>query len=105
MQLLERVGMVERSTNLPAQLSGGEKQRVAICRALINAPRLLFADEPTGNLDSTNSREIMALLDELHREHKATLVMATHSSTIAEQADRVIHLEDGRLVGTAAAAL
>lgn len=99
-ELLERVGMEERSTNLPAQLSGGEKQRVAICRALINAPRLLFADEPTGNLDSANSRDIMTLLTELHREHDATLVMATHSAEIAKQADRIIHLEDGRLVGT-----
>lgn len=103
MQLLERVGMLERSANLPMQLSGGEKQRVAICRALINAPRLLFADEPTGNLDSTNSREIMALLSELHRENQTTLVMATHSADIAEQADRVIQLKDGRLVSNAEA--
>lgn len=103
MQLLKRVGMLERSANLPMQLSGGEKQRVAICRALINAPRLLFADEPTGNLDSTNSREIMALLSELHRENQTTLVMATHSADIAEQADRVIQLKDGRLVSNAEA--
>ena len=97
MELLERVGMGGRRTNLPMQLSGGEKQRVAICRALINSPRLLFADEPTGNLDSTNSQEIMTLLTGLHREKNTTLVMATHSADITHQADRVIHLEDGRL--------
>jgi putative ABC transport system ATP-binding protein len=89
--------MQDRGANLPTQLSGGEKQRVAICRALINAPGLLFADEPTGNLDSANSQEIMALLDELRRENNTTLVMATHSKDIAQRADRVIHLEDGRL--------
>ena len=105
MELLERVGMQERGTNLPAQLSGGEKQRVAICRALINAPGLLFADEPTGNLDSANSQEIMVLLDELRRENNTTLVMATHSKDIADQADRVIHLKDGRLQGANGTAL
>jgi len=98
MALLERVGLRDRSLNTPLQLSGGEKQRVAICRALINRPRLLFADEPTGNLDSGNSREILRLMTQLHKESRTTLVMATHSLDIANQADRVVHLKDGRLV-------
>lgn len=98
MALLERVGLRDRSLNTPLQLSGGEKQRVAICRALINRPRLLFADEPTGNLDSGNSREILRLMTQLHKESRTTLVMATHSLDIAGQADRVVHLKDGRLV-------
>jgi len=96
--LLNRVGLWERRTNHPEQLSGGEKQRVAMCRALINEPKLLFADEPTGNLDSENSRGIISLILELQAEHQTTLVMATHSSEIADKADRVIYLEDGCLV-------
>lgn len=96
--LLERVGLGRRCHNFPQQLSGGEKQRVAICRALINAPRLVFADEPTGNLDSENSQAIIELLLELHREQQTTLVMATHSREVTSRADRVIRLHDGRLV-------
>jgi putative ABC transport system ATP-binding protein len=96
--LLNRVGLWERRNNSPEQLSGGEKQRVAICRALINKPKLLFADEPTGNLDSENSRGIISLILELREEHQATLVMATHSVEIAERADRTLFLRDGRLV-------
>ena len=96
--LLERVGLGRRCHNFPQQLSGGEKQRVAICRALINAPRLVFADEPTGNLDSENSQAIIELLLELHREQQTTLVMATHSREVTSRADRVIQLHDGRLV-------
>ncbi len=96
--LLNRVGLWERRNNSPEQLSGGEKQRVAICRALINEPKLLFADEPTGNLDSENSRGIISLILELREEHKATLVMATHSVEIAKRADRTLFLRDGRLV-------
>ncbi len=95
--LLQRVGLWQRRHNRPEQLSGGEKQRVAICRALINNPRLVFADEPTGNLDSENSREVIELLLELQREYNTTLLMATHSRTIAERADRMLHLDDGRL--------
>lgn len=95
--LLQRVGLWNRRYNYPQQLSGGEKQRVAICRALINQPRLIFADEPTGNLDSENSRAIIELLLELHREHNTTLVMATHSREVSGQADRIIRLHDGRL--------
>lgn len=96
-RLLERVGLWERRHNRPEQLSGGEKQRVAICRALINTPRLVFADEPTGNLDSENSREVLELLLELQQEFDTALLLATHSSVIAERADRLLSLHDGRL--------
>jgi putative ABC transport system ATP-binding protein len=96
-KLLQRVGLWERRQHFPEQLSGGEKQRIAICRALINSPKILFADEPTGNLDSKNSDAIIDLLAELHREHGTTLVLATHSSDIAERAQRIIRLCDGRL--------
>jgi len=95
--LLERVGLKHRTTNFPHQLSGGEKQRVAICRALINEPRIIFADEPTGNLDSTNAHAILGLLRELFTEHRTTLVLATHSGEIAATADRTLRLADGRI--------
>ena len=96
--LLNRAGLWSRHRNRPEQLSGGEKQRVAICRALINNPKLLFADEPTGNLDSENSQGIIDLILELQQEHRASLVMATHSREIAGRADRIVVLSDGRLV-------
>lgn len=96
--LLNRVGVGHRKANFPHQLSGGEKQRVAICRALINAPRILFADEPTGNLDSKNGNAILDLLLDLHRERQTTLVMVTHSPEIAALAERIITLHDGRIV-------
>ena len=97
--LLRRVGIWERADNFPHQLSGGEKQRVAICRALINQPSIIFADEPTGNLDSANSTEILNLLFELHREKESTLVLVTHNMEIARMADRVVPLQDGEIVG------
>lgn len=96
--MLARVGLEQRKSNFPHQLSGGEKQRVAICRALINSPRILFADEPTGNLDSKNGAGILDLLVELHAERKTTLVLVTHSPEVAARAGRVITLHDGRLV-------
>lgn len=99
LDLLTRVDLAGRRNNFPHQLSGGEKQRVAICRALINSPRILFADEPTGNLDSVNGEVILHLLLELRREHGATLVLATHSREISSQADQVIRLADGRIAG------
>ncbi len=95
--LLQRVGLSERGSNYPHQLSGGEKQRVAICRALINDPTIIFADEPTGNLDSSNGEAILDLLLEIHRERRITLVLVTHNSEIAGRADRVITLQDGRI--------
>jgi putative ABC transport system ATP-binding protein len=96
--LLERVGLAARMTSLPHQLSGGEKQRCAICRALINEPRIIFADEPTGNLDSANGAAVLQLLLELQRERNTTLLLVTHSPEIAARADRVVTLRDGSIV-------
>ena len=96
--LLDRVGLRARGSNYPHQLSGGEKQRVAICRALINDPKILFADEPTGNLDSKNGDDILALLADLHRERGTTMVLVTHSDEVAAMAERVLTLHDGRLI-------
>ncbi len=96
-ELLNRVDLGERMNNFPHQLSGGEKQRVAICRALINRPQIVFADEPTGNLDSANGEIIMELLLELRKEFETTLVLATHSREITDKADSVFHLVDGRI--------
>ncbi len=95
--LLSRLGLAGREHHLPNQLSGGQQQRVAIGRALMNAPAVVLADEPTGNLDSKNSAEIMALLRTSNRELKQTLVVITHDEEIALSADRVIALEDGRI--------
>jgi len=96
-ELLRRVELAHRMNNFPHQLSGGEKQRIAICRALINNPQIVFADEPTGNLDSANGTIILQLLLELRREFNTTLVLATHSSEISGRADNVVHLTDGRI--------
>ncbi len=96
--LLKRVGMQSRSTNYPHQLSGGEMQRVAMCRAVINNPKIIFADEPTGNLDSENGKAVLELLLEFQKEHRTTLVLVTHSAEIAKIADRMIVLKDGRIV-------
>ncbi|MCB2181779.1 MAG: ABC transporter ATP-binding protein [Desulfobulbaceae bacterium] len=95
--LLNRVGLVQRENNFPHQLSGGEKQRVALCRALINRPAIVFADEPTGNLDSSHGEIILKLLMELRLEQQTTLVLSTHSREISRMADRVVTLVDGRL--------
>ncbi len=97
-QLLERVGLSGRGNSFPHQLSGGEKQRCAICRALVNQPRILFADEPTGNLDLANGSAVLELLRELQREQRTSLILVTHSLEIAQTADRVITLRDGRIV-------
>lgn len=96
-QLLQRVDLDNRMNNFPHQLSGGEKQRVAICRALINSPQIVFADEPTGNLDSANGDIILQLLLELRQELKTTLILATHSGEISSIADYVVRLNDGRI--------
>jgi putative ABC transport system ATP-binding protein len=96
--LLEEVGLRERGHHYPSQLSGGEQQRVAIARAFSNAPTILLADEPTGNLDSKNGAHIFELLVKLNREHGTTLLLVTHDHTLANQADRVISLSEGRIV-------
>jgi putative ABC transport system ATP-binding protein len=96
--LLQRVGLGDRTDHFPTQLSGGEQQRVAIARAFANEPRILFADEPTGNLDGTTGAKIVALLDQLNRESGATIVIVTHDLTLAEHAQRVIRLRDGVVV-------
>ncbi len=96
---LEAVGLTDRLRHRPGQLSGGERQRVAIARALIADPAYLLADEPTGNLDSATSREIVGLLDRLHRERGLTVVLVTHDAEMAALAGRQIALRDGRIVG------
>ena len=95
--LIEKLGLKERLTHLPNQLSGGQQQRVSIGRALINNPALLLADEPTGNLDSENSREILRLLRQFNREQGQTVIVITHDERIAMAADRVIAIEDGKI--------
>lgn len=94
---LELVGLTSRRTHLPGKLSGGEQQRVAIARALVIEPAILLADEPTGNLDTANGKRITTVLRELVDQHGQTIVMVTHDPAVAEQADRVIHLSDGRI--------
>jgi putative ABC transport system ATP-binding protein len=94
---LEKVGMAHRAKHLPSQLSGGQQQRVAVARAVAGEPSILLADEPTGNLDSTNGEAVMDLLRELHR-NGATICMVTHDPRYARYADRAIHLFDGRVV-------
>lgn len=96
--LIERVGLAHRKNHKPFELSGGQRQRVAIARALINKPSVILADEPTGNLDSKTSNEIMELLTELHQQGQ-TIVMVTHEDEIAEYAQRVIIMKDGQVIG------
>ena len=92
---LERVGLKHRMDHLPAELSGGEQQRVAIARALVNSPSIIFADEPTGNLDSANGEEVMKILMEVVEERNATLVVVTHDSSLSRLGDRVFTIKDG----------
>jgi len=94
---LERVGLGHRLGHYPGQLSGGEQQRVALARAFAMRPRILLADEPTGNLDQSTGRRIIDLLFELHREEKNSLVLITHDPSLAERCDRVVRIEDGRI--------
>jgi putative ABC transport system ATP-binding protein len=100
-EALEKVGMAHRIKHYPAQLSGGQQQRVAVARAIAGSPSVLMADEPTGNLDSTNGEQVMDLLQELH-QGGATIVMVTHDPRYAEHAERSIHLFDGRVVDESA---
>jgi putative ABC transport system ATP-binding protein len=97
-ELLHRVGLGDRLHHFPMQLSGGEQQRVAIARAFSNAPRILFADEPTGNLDSDTGGRIVELLEALNRESNATIVLVTHDHALASHAQRIIRLSDGRVI-------
>lgn len=96
--LLSQVDLTNRGHHYPAELSGGEQQRVAIARAFANSPKILLADEPTGNLDSKNGRHIFELMTELHRQNNVTLILVTHDFALANQAQRRIVLEDGRVV-------
>ena len=99
LQALQLVGLGDRAEHLPTQLSGGQQQRVAIARALVNDPEIILADEPTGNLDSKTSAEIISVFRQLNQEHKITFIMVTHDPEVAELTDRVIHIRDGRIAG------
>lgn len=96
--LLARVGLVERLNHYPSQLSGGEQQRVAMARAFITSPRILFADEPTGNLDEENANQITELLFTMNKEEKTTLVLVTHNLELAEKTERILQMKGGKLV-------
>jgi putative ABC transport system ATP-binding protein len=102
--LLEKVGLQERGHHFPMQLSGGEQQRVALARAFANSPRILFADEPTGNLDATTGGRVFDLLATLNRESGSTIILVTHDANLADRASRVIRLSDGRVVSDSGAA-
>ena len=96
--LLDRVGLSQRLTHIPSQLSGGEQQRVALARAFVTRPKILFADEPTGNLDSTTGENIINLLFELNKENQTTLVLVTHDQRLAQRCERIIELKAGCIV-------
>ncbi|HUU92065.1 MAG TPA: ABC transporter ATP-binding protein [Phycisphaerae bacterium] len=98
LKVLGDLGLAERVAHLPRELSGGERQRAALARALVHEPRILFADEPTGNLDSATGEEIMRVVTRLNRRDGLTVVVVTHDQRVAEQADRVLHLADGKLL-------
>ncbi len=97
LEALKRVGLADRTDHLPAELSGGEQQRVAIARAIVNSPKVLFADEPTGNLDSNNSAEVMSILLDLATEQGVTLVVVTHDQSLAKVGDRTLIIKDGAI--------
>ncbi len=99
-EMLARVGLEYRLDHLPHQLSGGEQQRVAIARALVTSPRLLLADEPTGNLDSVIGEQVLSLITELHKQLNLTVVMVTHDADVARHADRELHMVDGVFVNS-----
>lgn len=97
-EILHTLGLSDRLSHLPNQLSGGQQQRVSIGRALINTPALVLADEPTGNLDTATSHDVMGLLKVAAKEFQQTIILITHDSDIAQMADRIVHIEDGRIV-------
>ena len=101
LEALDRVGLSDRVSHKPTELSGGQQQRVGIARALVKRPTILMADEPTGNLDSASSEEILAILERLNREEDMTVVVVTHEAPIAARAQRVLSMLDGRIVGDA----
>ena len=103
-QIIETLGLSEKVNSLPTQLSGGQQQRVAIARALASKPAILLADEPTGNLDSKTSQDVLGLLKVSGRKFAQTIVMITHNEEIAQMADRIIRIEDGRIAGESYAA-
>lgn len=98
-ELIKKLGLSHRKKHLPNELSGGEQQRTSIGRALITKPAIILADEPTGNLDTNGSDEIVALLKQANRDYKQTIIMITHNMEIAKHADRIIKIEDGKIVG------
>jgi lipoprotein-releasing system ATP-binding protein len=98
MDLLNLLGLAERLDNKPNQMSGGEQQRVAVARALINNPAIVFADEPTGNLDSANAKELHELFFDLRKKFNQTFLIVTHNEELAQLSDRVLHMKDGRIV-------
>lgn len=97
-ELLKTLGLINRLENKPQQLSGGEQQRVAVARALINNPSIVMADEPTGNLDSTNAKELHQLFIDLRKQFNQTFLIVTHNEELAQMSDRIIHMKDGRIV-------
>ena len=98
LKLLQLLGLGDRINNKPQQLSGGEQQRVAVARALINKPSIVFADEPTGNLDSTNAKELHHLFVQLKHELQQTFLIVTHNEELAAMSDRTVHMKDGRII-------
>jgi lipoprotein-releasing system ATP-binding protein len=98
MELLNTLGLGQRLQNKPNQLSGGEQQRVAVARALINNPAIIMADEPTGNLDSTNAKELHQLFIELRKKYQQTFLIVTHNEELARMSDRILHMKDGRII-------
>ncbi|MEG2985868.1 MAG: ATP-binding cassette domain-containing protein, partial [Peptostreptococcaceae bacterium] len=96
--IIKSLGLETKKENLPSTLSGGQQQRVAIARALVSRPSIILADEPTGNLDSKTSDEVMSLLKSMIKKYNQTLVMITHDESIAQMADRVIYIEDGKVI-------